>query len=136
MEKRFPLSLVLVLSGLIGMVVGAGMLFVPVAFHAGAGIMLDGSINLTNEMRAAGGPLLAGSGIIILGAFLDPLRFTALVMATMLYLSYGVSRLFGMALDGMPAQTIIAITILELVIGLLCSVALLVHLRTARRSFM
>ena len=136
MEKLFPARLVLVLSGLVGMVVGAGMLFVPVAFHASAGIVLDGSINLTSEMRAAGGPLLAGGVIIILGAFSGPLRFTALVIACMFYLSYGVSRLLAMAIDGMPAQAIVMITVLELVVGLLCSVALVFHLRTAHRAQM
>ena len=47
------------LSGLVGLAVGSGILFAPVAFHATSGIDLGGDVNLTNEMRAAGGPVLA-----------------------------------------------------------------------------
>jgi hypothetical protein len=55
-----------------------------------------------------------------LGAFVDKLTFTSIVVSTLLYLSYGLSRILSMAIDGMPAEGLVQAAALEIVIGLVC----------------
>ena len=58
------------------------------------------------------------------GAFVDKIAFTAVVVSTLLYLSYGLTRLMSIAIDGMPAEGLIQAAVLEIVIGLACIFAL------------
>lgn len=124
MKKSKILTAILIVSGLIAVIVGSGMLFFPTDFHASAGIVLDGAVNLTNEMRAAGGPVVAGGAIIISGAFFEPLKFTATLMAGVLYLSYGLARLISIGLDGVPSSALLQITALEILVGVISTTAL------------
>lgn len=107
---------------LIGM--WGAILFVPDEFHASSGIVIGSDENLLSEVRAAGGALLACAMIVLLGAFISRLTFTALLLSTVLYLSYGVSRLVSMAVDGLPSLNLMAVTLFELGIGLVCALAL------------
>ncbi|MEQ8300108.1 MAG: DUF4345 domain-containing protein [Hyphomonas sp.] len=129
MSKSLITRGVLVLAGLIGLIVGAGILFAPVAFHATSGIHLGGDVNLANEMRAAGGPLIAGGLFVLAGAVWQRFTLPALGLATALYLSYGAGRLFSMAVDGIPNQELVMIAMLEWAIGAACGWALLVQIR-------
>ena len=100
------------------------ILFSPVNFYAASGIELGGNISLLSDIRAAGGVLLMGGIFIISGAFIPKLTFTATVMATLIYLSYGASRIIAISLDGMPVQELVIAAVFELTIGLLCFFAL------------
>ncbi len=117
----------LLLSGAIGAGIGAAILLIPVAFHATTGIELGGNISLLNEVRAPGGALLALGVLVMLGAFASRLTFTSLVVASLLYLSYGAARVLSMVVDGMPASELVLVAGLEIVIGLACVFALLKH---------
>ncbi len=124
MKNLIVLKVILVISGLIGVAVGGAILLTPVAFHATSGIELGGNISLLNEIRAPGGALLASGILIISGAFLTELTFTSIVLSTLLYLSYGSSRIISMMADGKPAETLIQAAVLEIIIGLVCAFAL------------
>lgn len=124
MKNSIVLKVILVISGLIGVVIGAAILLTPVAFHATSGIELGGNTSLLNEIRAPGGALLASGILIISGAFLTELTFTSIVLSTLLYLSYGLSRIISMVADGKPAETLMQATVLEIMIGLVCAFAL------------
>ncbi len=127
MKSSFGLKTLLILAGLIGIGIGGAILFEPVAFHATSGITVPASESLLSELRAAGGALFAIGFVVVLGAFVSRLTFTALTFATVLYLSYGASRVMGMLLDGLPSSTLIAVTVFELGVGLLCTIALIKH---------
>ena len=120
MKNLRILKTVLFVSGLIAMGVGGAILFAPETFHANNGIELGDSISLLNEVRASGGALLTIGALIMLGAFVAKLTFSAVVVSSLLYLSYGSSRILSMAVDGMPAQGLVQVAVLELVIGLFC----------------
>ena len=124
MENSKILNVLLVISGIISIIVGGGMLFFPVEFHATAGIVLDGNINLNNEMRAAGGPVLVGGLIITLGAFFERIKFTATLLAGFFYLSYGCARIVSIVIDGMPNFALIQIAGFEILLGLISTAAL------------
>lgn len=124
MERTLRLKVLPFIAGMIGVGIGGAILFVPAEFHATGGIVIGSDENLLSEMRAAGGALFACALIVMLGAFFSRLTFTALVLSTALYLSYGTSRLVGMALDGLPSTNLIAVTAFELAVGLVCALAL------------
>ena len=124
MKKSKILKSIIIISGLIGVYVGIEILFMPVSFYATSGIHLGENISLLNEMRAPGGALLASGLLITLGAFWERLAFTSIVLATLLYLSYGLSRIYSMVIDGAPAEILVYVAIAEILVGSVCAVAL------------
>ena len=90
------------------------------AFHATTGIELGIDVSLLNEIRASGGALLASGILIMLGAFVAKLTFTSTVVSTLVYFSYGLSRILSMVIDGMPAEELVLAAVLEIAIGLAC----------------
>ena len=124
MKNSKVLKTILFISGLIASAIGATILFSPGAFYASYGIALGDNVSLLNEIRASGGALLTTGLLIMSGAFVDKLAFTSVVVATLLYLSYGLSRVMSLAIDGMPVEGIVQAAVLEIVIGLACIFAL------------
>ncbi|WP_240233688.1 DUF4345 domain-containing protein [Devosia lacusdianchii] len=121
----------LVLAGVIGIGLGGTILLAPLSFYAGYGLDLTGQITLLNEMRSHGLSLMALGGIIVGGVFVPRLANLSLLAATGLYLSYGVSRLIAVALDGRPADGLLVATAIELAIG---SLGLVLYLRHRNRT--
>lgn len=124
-------KVILAVAGFIALAVGAGILFIPQAFHASAGIDLGDDVRLLNEMRAPGGAILVCGLFVIAGAFRARLAFSATMLAFVLYSAFGLSRLVGMAFDGLPGPALVQITMLELVVGLACGLTLLRYRRTS-----
>ncbi|MGH1364186.1 MAG: DUF4345 domain-containing protein [Calditrichia bacterium] len=114
----------LAVSGLIALGIGFTILFQPHALFASNGIALGDDPNLLSEVRAPGG-LLIGCGIAIL---LSTFRYRNLHFALMLsataYGLFGMSRLISMLLDGVPSSPLIAATVVELLIGGVCLLAI------------
>jgi hypothetical protein len=125
MKRSSFLNAMLAISGLSGIAVGCAMLLIPAQFHATAGIVLGNDVNLLNEMRASGGALLGAGIVITLGTFVSRLKFTGAILATTLYLSYGLSRLLSLQLDGTPGPTLLVVAAAEITIGAFCAIALL-----------
>ncbi len=125
MNNSRLLTTILLVSGIIGACVGAGLLLVPQLFHASSGIDLRGDVSLLSETRAPGGALLAIGVLITAGAFVQTLRFTATVLASAVYLSYGLARVLSMVLDGLPSSILVQAAALELIMGGVCLFALL-----------
>lgn len=124
MKNSALTRITLAVSGLIATGVGVGVLFMPHAFHAPAGIVLGDDVNLLNEMRSSGGVVLASGLFILLGAIRAKMAFFALVVSTTMYLSYGLSRVVSLVADGVPGSSMLQILALELFIGTLCAVML------------
>ena len=114
----------LVASSLIASGIGASILFAPAPFHATHGIELPDSVSLLSEVRAPGGALLLLGVLMGLGAFLRRWTHTSTVLVTAVYLSYGVSRLWSLAVDGVPHEGLVGATGIELLIGTFGAIAL------------
>ncbi len=125
MKNSIVLKTILFVSGLIGAGIGAAILFVPDMFHASSGIVLGGNASLLSEIRAPGGALLASGILILSGAFIGRLTFTSAVVSTLLYGSYGLSRILSFSLDGMPHSVLVQAAVLEIAIGAICTFALI-----------
>ncbi|HAE27380.1 MULTISPECIES: DUF4345 domain-containing protein [Hyphomonas] len=118
-------SATLFVSGLIAVLIGAAIVLDPVGFHATSGIQLGAADPaLLNEMRAAGGPILAVGLLALTGLFLRRLQMLALTASAVFYTGYGVARLASLMVDGVPDQAMVWITLLELVIGAACFAAI------------
>lgn len=122
--KRLAVPFLLGVSGVLLLAIGAGVLFTPHAFFATNGIDLGTEPTHLSEVRAPGGLLFAGAVVILLGAVRAGLRRRALALSALVYLSYGGARLLSFALDGAPSTSLVAAGALELVLGALCSIAL------------
>lgn len=115
--KRSLTVIFLFLAGLLLLVIGGSILFTPQTFYAGDGILLGRDPSLLSEIRAPGG-LLTGSALVILtGLFRPQLRSLALMLAVLVYGSFGLSRLVGLALDGAPSQNLVIATGVELTVA-------------------
>lgn len=117
-------SAVLFLSGVIAVLIGAAIVLDPVGFHATSGIHLGaGDAALLNEMRAAGGAILAVGFLALIGLFIRRLRTLALTTSAVFYTGYGLARLASLMVDGVPDQMAVWITALELAVGAMCFLA-------------
>ena len=134
MKNEKTLKIILVITGLIAIIVGGAILLMPVAFYLTNGIELSGNISLLSEIRAPGGALLTCGILIILGAFFSELTFTSILVATLIFCSYGLSRIISIIVDGMPGETLIQAAVLEITIGLVCAFALSKYLMVAEQT--
>ena len=125
MKNSKALKGILFFAGFIGVVVGAAILFMPIVFHAASDIELGSNASLLSEIRAPGGALLACGLLIMSGVFVERIAFTAAVVATVLYLSYGLSRVISIVLDGMPVEQLVLVAVMEIAIGLVCALFLI-----------
>lgn len=107
----------LFLSGLLLLGIGGAILLVPHAFHAGNGIVLGDDPSLLSEVRAPGGLLTASSILILLGTFRRHLRQPAMMLTVLIYGSFGLARLLGLVLDGMPSNGLMGSTVIELFVA-------------------
>ena len=119
MEKSKLVNIFLFLSGIIAIAIGGALLFIPEIFQESNGIMLNNDVNLLSEVRAPGGTLFAGGVIMILGIFNSNLRFTSVVLSSLIYFSYGISRLLGMMIDGIPNESLVTATVIEIIFGII-----------------
>ncbi len=124
MKNSKPLKIILFISGLLLIVIGSAILFIPIDFSARNGIELSGNISLLNDTRAAGASLLASGLVILLGAFIQKLTYASVIISIIAYLSYGFGRLLSMVVDGVPAEGLIKATVVEIIIGFMSVFAL------------
>ncbi|MEO1520485.1 MAG: DUF4345 domain-containing protein [Cyanobacteria bacterium J06633_2] len=120
MKRSTVSTMILCISGLLAIAIGIMILLSPVDFYAANQIPINGNINLLSEVRASAGALLASGLVITMGAFIPPLTFTSAILATMLYLSYGTSRIAGIVIDGMPTASLLYAAAIELIAGCCC----------------
>ncbi|MFV2178222.1 DUF4345 domain-containing protein [Actinomadura sp. LOL_016] len=118
-------SVVLFTAGLVLLVVGTAGLTAPVAFHEASGIEVAADPGLLSETRATGGVLLAAGVFLVLGAFVVRFAVTAAGVGAFGYLAYGLSRLIGIAVDGMPGSGLVMAAAVELSLALACAYVLL-----------
>ncbi|MEL7538825.1 MAG: DUF4345 domain-containing protein [Pseudomonadota bacterium] len=115
----------LLASGLLLTSIAATILFAPGPFYAGYGIDVSSNVSLANELKAPSLLLLAAGAFMLLGVFRRSFVVPALALGTLIYASYGLSRLASIAIDGVPQTGLIGAAGVELVVGLLCLGALL-----------
>ena len=128
----FLSTLLLIAAGFVALAVGGILLFAPEVLFEMSNVVLGDNPDLLSEIRAPGGLLLASGGFVFLAAFVARFKTAALALGAMLYLSYGLARLFSIAVDGAPGPSLQQATMLELVLGVLCLIALLARSQSTK----
>jgi hypothetical protein len=125
-------KIILIILALPLLIFGAWRLFDPIGFAAFGGSSLPNDAGLLSEVRAAGGAVAVSGIIVLLGAFRPRWSFVSIVLAAVIFVSFGVARLLGIALDGAPPSGTIKGMAVELVFGALSVFAYFTHLRRER----
>lgn len=121
----------LTLAGLGLIVIGALLAFVPEMMFAPSGVVLGDNPGLLSEIRAPGGFLLVAGAAVFAASFAPALRGFGLALSAMIYLSYGVTRIFSVLIDGAPPAHLMQAMGVELFLG---AVALGLCLRIGGRK--
>ena len=116
---------VLLIAGMVAIGIAATILFAPDGFYAAYGIELAGNRNLTNELKAPAGMLFVAGLVMLAGVFRAQLTTVSLLAATAIYLSYGLSRLLSIAVDGVPHNALVSAAIFEIAVGGVCLLVLI-----------
>jgi len=99
-------------------VLALAILFLPGPFYAGYGIEPGTNVSLINELKAPALVILALGllqALAVLGRVSLPLGLGA---GLLLYLGFGTTRLIAMAMDGLPSIGLVAVTAVEILLGL------------------
>jgi hypothetical protein len=116
--------LVLGVSGTVAVAIAGTILFAPEAFYGSYGIAVGADPTLANELKAPAGTLLIAGLLMFAGIVRRRLVRVSLITAAAIYLSYGLSRVLSIVLDGMPDSGMVSAAALELVIGVICVLTL------------
>ena len=115
----------LLLSGLLAAGIAAMILIAPGAFYGSYGIDIATNTSLANELKAPAGALLLAGLVMMAGVFKSEYTIPSLVTAAAVYLSYGLSRILSMAIDGLPHCGLVSAAAIEVAIGVICFVDLM-----------
>lgn len=121
----------LLTSGLLAAGIAATILFAPDAFYASYGIDTGSDVNLANELKAPAGMLLIAGLLMLAGVVRTKLTVASLGTASLIYLSYGLSRVLSMVTDGIPNSGLVSAAILEIAIGAICLLVFARHRKSA-----
>ncbi|MEM6931239.1 MAG: DUF4345 domain-containing protein [Myxococcota bacterium] len=119
-------SILLAVAGFVLFYIGTSVMLTPQAFYASNAIVLTGDASQLSEIRAPAGLLLVSGVLLGFGALRRELTRTSLVVAAVVYGTYGLSRVASILLDGWPSSGLVSAMAIELVVGGLAAVAWLV----------
>ena len=114
-SRRF--NVILLVLALVLVVFGGWRLVDPIGFYTFSGLELSDDAGLLSEVRGAGGIIMVTGLVVGLGAFRHAWSRTSVLLAAVVFLSLGLARLLGIALDGSPGDGVIQGMAIELVFG-------------------
>ena len=117
MKESTGLKVILLVLALTLVVFGGWRLVDPIGFHTFSGLELSDDAGLLSEVRGAGGIIMVSGLVVGLGAFRHAWSRTSVVLAVVVFVSLGLARLLGIALDGSPGADVIQGMAIELVLG-------------------
>ncbi|RLK54923.1 DUF4345 family protein [Actinokineospora cianjurensis] len=115
----------LTVAGLAALVVGAAQLLAPVGFHELSGLPAVTDPGSLSEARAVGAGIVAAGAGILAGALRPALTRVSAMVGAGFYLAFGVGRVVGVAVDGVPPGGLVGALVTEVVLGLACGVVVL-----------
>ncbi len=117
MKESPRFNAILLVLALVLVVFGGWRLVDPIGFYTFSGLVLSDEAGLLSEVRGAGGVIMVSGLVVALGAFRHAWSRTSIVLAAVVFLSLGLARLLGIALDGSPGDDVIKGMMVELVSG-------------------
>lgn len=119
MKESRSLNIILIVLGLVLVIFGGWRLVNPIGFYTFSGLTLSDNAGLLSEVRGAGGIIMVSGLVVVMGAFRHAWSRTSVLVAAVVFLSLGLGRLFGIALDGSPGAGVIQGMAIELALGAL-----------------
>ncbi|MGJ3231326.1 MAG: DUF4345 domain-containing protein [Oceanicaulis sp.] len=115
--KKVLTRATLALSGALLVSIGGALLVSPPAFLEMSHVFIEPHPGLLSELTAPSGVLIVTGALMMLGAV--KLRFArpALSAGAVVYASYGLGRLISMGLHGLPPDSLILATGIELAVA-------------------
>ncbi len=117
MKEARGFKVILIVLALTLVIFGAWRLLNPIGFYDFSGLELPDRAGLLSEVRGAGGVIMVSGLIVGLGAFRHSWSRTSVVLAAAVFLSLGLARLLGIAVDGSPGAEVIQGMASELFFG-------------------
>lgn len=114
-------------SGALLGVIGFSMLTRTEEFLAMSGVAVGSDPSLLSELKAPSVLLILAGATMLVGSFRKRFADVGLTIGALVYGCYGLARLIGMAIDGLPTGSLLIATVIELVLA-----AALLGLRLAR----
>ncbi|MFK8052448.1 MAG: DUF4345 domain-containing protein [Woeseiaceae bacterium] len=122
--NQFFTKTTLVGSGAILAFIGVALMLFPSSFLSMNDVEIANDPNLISELIAPSGVLLVTGIFMMHASFRQSLWRFAMRIGAVVYGSYGVSRLIGIAMFGTPSRSLVQAAVLEL-----CIAALLIFLQ-------
>lgn len=116
-------------SGMLLGLIGTAMLTKTEAFLAMSDVRIDPDPSLLSELKAPSLLLILTGVLMLIGSVRSRCADLGLAVGAVVYGSYGMARLAGMVIDGLPTGPLLVATLIELVLA-----ALLMALRISRLS--
>ncbi len=117
MKQSKWLKVILIVLAVTLFIFGGWRLVDPIGFYAFSGLDLPDNAGLLSEVRGAGGIIMVSGLIVGLGAFVHARSRTSVMLAAVVFLSLGLGRLLGIAVDGSPGADVIQGMAIELALG-------------------
>lgn len=124
----------LFVSGVIAVGIALTILLAPRVFYGTYGIDIGANVSLTNELKAPASLLLFSGLAMLAGFFKSEFTSLSLVTGAVVYLSYGMSRVLSIAMDGVPHSGLVSAALFEIVIGAVCVLGHVHHRKTGAVS--
>lgn len=112
-------KLYLFLAGLILVLVGFYIGFLPVDYLTQLFGNNEFSLDSLSEMRGMGGSLFVIGLFVFSAAFIKRIENTALIISALTYGSFSVFRLLSLMVDGLPSSSILYALSIELLFSLI-----------------
>lgn len=113
------IRLVLTGSGALLALIGGALMLTPRVFLETSQVFVEHDPGLMSELAAPSGILMITGAFMLLGAIRMRFATLALLLGAVVYGSYGIGRVMSMALHGLPSESLISATIIELAVATL-----------------
>jgi len=101
-------------SGVILGLIGGSLMFTPKAFLEMSHVFVERDPGLMSELTAPSGVLIISGAFMIVAAIKLCLANAALMTGAIVYGSYGAGRLVSMGLHGVPSDSLVTASVIEL----------------------
>ncbi len=125
MKNSIVLKIILGIGSAMFLLAGSFAAFNPLQYVARNGIDIVGQLTLLNDYRGSGAVLIGAGIIMFLGIIHERMRFTSIVVMSVLYTTFALGRIISIIADGLPVEGLVKATIVELIIGLVAIFALI-----------
>ena len=119
--KYIVTRIVLFGSGTLLVLIGGALMVSPIAFLETSHVFVERDPGLMSELTAPVGILIITGTLMVFGAFRCRLASLALIVGAVVYGAYGIGRIISTFLHGVPPDSLIIATVIEVAIAALLS---------------